>query len=175
MLLSEICKDFIVLSSDVDESSSYNLPYLECVKDLAKKKAQKIFDNHKDDVVIGADTIVVFNDKIIHKPIDEQDAYHILKMLSNNEHLVLTAYCICYKDKQIVKVVTSKVKFFKLNDDTIYKYIREKKPLDKAGAYGIQDSSKEYPIVESFTGSYTNIVGLPIESLYRDLKDLKII
>lgn len=173
-LLKQIINDFICIDANIDENISYCLPYLECVKDLAKRKAKEGQKFYPNDLVIGADTIVVFNGNIVHKPVDRNDAFHILNMLSNQTHQVVTSYCILKGETEIVKTVISEVKFYPLSEHLIERYIEEKKPFDKAGSYGIQESDKTYPIVESFKGSYTNIVGLPIEELIKDLKPLLI-
>lgn len=173
-LLKQIIDNFICVNTNIDENLSYCLPYLECVKDLAKRKAKEGQKLYPHDLIIGADTIVVFNGEIVHKPTDRNDAFRILSMLSNQTHQVVTGYCILKGETEIVKTVISEVKFYPLSEQLINRYIEEKKPFDKAGSYGIQESDKNYPIVESFKGSYTNIVGLPIEELIKDLKPLLI-
>ena len=163
-LLKQIIDNFICVNTNIDENLSYCLPYLECVKDLAKRKAKEGQKLYPHDLIIGADTIVA----------ERNDAFRILSMLSNQTHQVVTGYCILKGETEIVKTVISEVKFYPLSEQLINRYIEEKKPFDKAGSYGIQESDKNYPIVESFKGSYTNIVGLPIEELIKDLKPLLI-
>lgn len=162
---------FEVISSDFAEKSQ-NLPPEEIVKINALGKAESVFNNLKDKdsvVVLGADTIVCFNNQILGKPNSKQHAIDMLKNLSNNRHKVLTGYALITNKEKIVKVETSVVTFNNLDDKLINEYISTGKPLDKAGAYGIQDG---FPIVKEYKGSYNNIVGLPIESFIDELKKI---
>ena len=168
-LMKKITNSFLTYNADIDESLSYSLPTpLEAVIDIAKRKALKAKEEFPNDLVIAADTIVVLDKEIIHKPIDEEDAKRILRKLSDKTHLVITAYAINEKDELIEDYVISKVTFNKLSDELIEKYVLSKSPLDKAGAYGIQDNEK-YPIIKSYEGSYDNIVGFPIEEIKNTL------
>ena len=168
-LLKTKIDNFLIIDSHIDENLSYDLndPLL-VVRDIAKRKALAVNKNHFDDIVISADTIVVLDNKIIHKPIDEKDAFHILKELSNKTHQVITAFAIIQKDKMILKHVISEVTFNLLDDKLINDYIASGSPLDKAGAYGIQDNNK-YPIVKSYKGDYNNIVGFPLDDVINEL------
>ncbi len=168
-LFKEVCSSFLVDSSNIDESTSLSLPPLECVLDLSKRKALALKDKYPDDLVIGCDTIVVLNDKIIGKPKDYDDAVRILKEESGKTHEVITGYTFIYKDKVFSSHTHSFVKFNKLDDELITRYLNDKKPFDKAGAYGIQESTKEYPLIDSFSGSYSNIMGLPLKEIKDDL------
>lgn len=167
-LMKEITSDFIVFDSDIDEDISYKLPYLQAVRDIAYRKALKAREVYKDEIIISADTIVVLNNEIIHKPKDKKDAVMILKKLSNQSHEVITAYTILIGKDTLIKTVTSYVLFNDLDDETINAYVNSGSPLDKAGAYGIQD--KEFNIVKSYYGSYNNIVGFPVEEIKKDLE-----
>ena len=133
-------------------------------------KAIDVYSRHKDDIVICADTIVVYNNKIYGKPKSEDDAHQILSILSDNTHKVITAYCIKTKDLEITKLVTSKVTFNKLSDTLIDWYIKTKIPMDKAGAYAIQGEEGKL-IVKSYKGSLSNIIGFPYEDILSDLKE----
>ena len=162
---------FEVISSDFAEKSQ-NLPPEEIVKINALGKAESVFNNLKDKdsvVVLGADTIVCFNNQILGKPNSKQHAIDMLKNLSNKSHKVLTGYALITNKEKIVKVETSVVTFNNLSDSVIKNYVETGKPLDKAGAYGIQDG---FPIVKEYKGSYNNIVGLPIESFIDKLNKL---
>lgn len=165
----DISSDFLVEVADIDEHVEGDISPLDYVNKMAYRKGEVIFNNHPNDVVISADTIVVFNNKILGKPVDKIDAYNILKMLSGRKHEVITAYCIFSKDKIIKNHVVSDVYFFELNDDLINEYIASGSPLDKAGAYGIQDGER-FPIVKEYKGSYKNIVGFPTDEIIKDLK-----
>lgn len=171
-LLKEIVDDFIIITADIDEESSYVLSPLNAVIDIAKRKGEKIHKDHKEDLVISADTIVVLDDEIIGKPKDEEDAKKILKKLSNKKHQVITAYCLFKKDKFIEHYVISDVYFNPLSDNLIEEYVKSKSPLDKAGAYGVQDNN-QYHIINKIIGSVNNVIGFPIEEIKKDIDDIK--
>ncbi|MBR5250767.1 MAG: septum formation protein Maf [Clostridia bacterium] len=145
-----------------------NLPPKQFVKFLAEFKAKGVFDTldtNEDFLTIGSDTIVVKSRKIIGKPKDRQDAIDILKKLSGRKHRVYTGVCLMSKDYKKVFYVCSIVKFFKLTDNQIEQYVDTGKPMDKAGAYGIQDSG----FVKKVIGSHDCVVGLPTERLKKEL------
>ena len=171
-LLKEITSDFSIITADIDEDKSYVLSPLDAVLDIAKRKGEKIHKDHYDDLVISADTIVVHKGKIIGKPVDAEDAKRILKELSNDVHEVITAYCLFKKDKLIEHYVVSKVYFHKLSDELIDEYVKSGSPLDKAGAYGVQDNEK-YPIIEKVVGSVNNVIGFPIEEIKEDFLSIE--
>ena len=169
-MMKDISSSFLTYSPDIDESLSLSLSSpLEIVKDIAKRKAEKSLISYPNDIIITADTIVVFKDEIIGKPKDEKDAYRILRELSGNEHEVITAYVIIKEGKMIERSVSSKVIFNDLSDELINSYIESKSPFDKAGGYGIQDNEK-FPLVKSYEGSYDNIKGFPTKEIGEDLK-----
>lgn len=163
-LMERITPDFIVFDSDVDEEKYKKLSPIDACKSISLKKAFVARFAYPDEIIISADTIVVLNNEIINKPKDKQDAYDILKKLSNKEHEVITAFTIIKNGKTLTDIVISKVVFNDLNDDLINAYIESGSPLDKAGAYGIQDNDK-FPIVKSYSGSYDNIVGFPVDEI----------
>ena len=171
-LIKQITSDFKVITADIDEDKSYVLSPLNAVLDIAKRKGEKIHKDHYEDLVISADTIVVHKGKIIGKPIDASDAKKILKELSNDIHEVITAYCLFKKDKLIEHYVISKVYFNELSDELIDAYIKTGSPLDKAGAYGVQDNDK-FPIVKSIEGSVTNVIGFPVEEIKQDFLNIE--
>ena len=160
--------EFEVIPSNVDETPLINSSPEGYVKHLAELKATDVYLKHKN-VVIGADTIVVFNDKILGKPKDALDAFNTLKNLSNNTHVVLTGYCIISPNKKVIGVDKTYVTFNNLSDELINSYVDKKLCFDKAGSYGIQDG---FPLVHSIKGDYDNVVGLPIKKIKRILKDL---
>ena len=171
-LLKRIVPEFQVTTSDINEEESYVLPPLEAVLDIAKRKGLNIKDKYPNDIVITADTIVVLDNQIIGKPIDKEDAKRILKRLSNREHQVITAYCLFKNDQFIENYVISRVLFNVLSDDFIDKYVETNSPLDKAGAYGVQDND-EYPIVKAIFGSVDNVIGFPVKEIKEDLDKLQ--
>ena len=169
LMKRDIISTFSIVVSDVDESVDPSLSPLEAVMTIAKRKGDKISKEYPNDVVISADTIVVIDNQIIGKPIDEEDAKRILHLLNGRTHEVITAYCIYAPNKFIEHSVTSLVTFNELDDDFINRYIKSGSPMDKAGAYGIQDEVN-FPIVKSYQGSLNNIIGFPSEYIKEDLK-----
>ncbi|GAB4285929.1 MAG: Maf-like protein [Marinilabiliales bacterium] len=139
--------------------------YLACLKADSYNKPLL-----KNDILITADTIVIHNNKVINKPADETDAYNILKMLSNSKHTVYTGVCIKSNEKIISFYSKTNVWFRDLDDEEILFYIENYKPFDKAGAYGIQEWIG-YIGVERIDGSFYNVMGLPIEKVYYELKN----
>ena len=166
-LMKNIVDDFKIIVSDIDEEKSYHFSPLEAVIDIAKRKGEKVHQEHFDDLVISADTIVVLDEKIIGKPNDANDAKRILKELSNRTHKVITAYCLFKKDKFFENYVISEVTFNKLSDDLIDEYVKTGSPLDKAGAYGVQDNEK-YHIIKAVKGDINNVIGFPVDAIKKD-------
>ena len=165
-LLKLLISDFLIEVSNVDESLIKDDPY-KLSATLSKIKAQEIFKRHPDDVVIAADTVVIHNNKVLGKPKNNIEAFKMLKELSDDTHDVITGFTILSKNKCITKSVLTKVYFNDLSDDLINSYIQTGSPLDKAGAYGIQD--KEFTLIKKIKGSYYNVMGLPIEEMKKCL------
>ena len=174
LMKEDIINDFKVVVSDVDETVDPFISPIEAVQIIAKRKGDKIHRMYPKDVVISADTIVVINNTIIGKPKDKEDAKRILHLLSDKEHEVITAYCIYHDDKFIENIVKSHVFFEKLDDKLIDDYIASGSPMDKAGAYGMQDNEK-FHIVKSYRGSKKNIIGFPSDEILLDLKREKLL
>lgn len=170
-LMKEISSDFVVDVSNVDESVEPHLSPIEAVKEIALRKGEAVRVRHRNNIVISADTIVVIDGQIIGKPTDEADAVRILTLLSGRTHLVHTAYCLFYKNKIIEEVVTSSVTFNKLSATLIKDYVASKSPLDKAGAYGVQDNDT-YHIIKEIKGSLTNVIGFPVDEIKKSLDSL---
>lgn len=164
-LLQQIASQFTVYPSSKEENVPHCRPS-KFVKQLAQLKATDVSRLFPEDLVLGADTVVVRAGRIIGKPIDEDDAFNILKELSGKTHFVYTGVCLATHGKQKVFVCKSRVLFNKLTDKQIYDYIATGSPMDKAGAYGIQDSG----FVKKIQGSYFNVMGLPVEKLKKILK-----
>lgn len=156
---------------DIDESYPGYLTREDIAIYIAKEKADAYLDNMADNtLLITADTIVLLDGKVYGKPQDEAEAKQMLHDLSGKTHQVLTGVCITTKEKQKAFGVSSEVRFSKLDDDEIEYYVTKYKPLDKAGAYGVQEWIG-YIAVDYISGSYFNIMGLPIQRLYRELKE----
>ena len=162
---------FKVVVSNADEHFPHELTDpKEIVKYIAKEKGEIVAKDYPNDIVISADTIVVIDNKIVGKPKDKEDAYRMLRILSGRQHIVYTGYAI-FKDRKIViKVVESKVLFNELSDQFIYDYIATGSPMDKAGAYGLQDN--DFPVVKEVIGSIENVIGFPTKEIKKDLESL---
>lgn len=168
-LLTTAGVEFEIHVKDVDETIPEGTPPAEAAKMTAAKKAAAVAEDFADCVVIGADTIVVANGRILGKPKDEADAKAMLSMLSGIEHEVITGVCIIRNGKSETFAQTSRVKFYDLTEEEISAYVASKEPMDKAGAYGIQGLGCR--LVERIEGDYFNIVGLPVAEVCRKIKD----
>ena len=171
-ILTEAGFDIEIIPSTFEENISGKTPD-QTVKDFAHSKAKEVFDRlgDKDAVVLGADTVVSLEGVILGKPKNEQDAVNMLTSLSGKAHQVWTGYCIYSSQKVIVEAVKTDVIFNDLSTSKIEQYVATGKPLDKAGAYGIQDG---FDLVKGYNGSYFNVVGLPLEEIQDKLKQLLI-
>jgi septum formation protein len=161
-LLEQAGLTFTVIPSSFDENSvSLSTPETY-VKTLAEAKAADVSKAYPECWVIGADTIVVIDGKILGKPDSKEQARTMLKRLSGKTHQVFTGYCICCRDRErsFSDSVKTDVLFKNLADNEIEWYINTSEPFDKAGAYAIQGLGTF--IVKSIKGSYTNVVGLPV-------------
>lgn len=170
-ILANTNVEFNVITSDIDESILKNEEPTQLVLRLAFAKCMSVARKNPNDLVIGADTIVVLDHEILGKPKNEEEAFDMLSKLSNREHQVITGISIVNleNEKKIVDYAISNVKFKKLTDQDIKDYISTKECLDKAGSYGIQGYGAL--LVEGIKGDYFNIVGLPISKLSDILKE----
>ena len=163
--------DFTVVLKDVDESYPSNLSPSEIAVYIAEKKIRAFDEVIKDEIVITADTIVLLEGKILGKPKNEDHAFEILSDLSGKRHEVITAVSLL-KDHQIKSFFEVSEVFFKpINSEQIRYYISNYHPMDKAGAYGIQEWIGLVAI-DKIIGSYSNIMGLPTHRLYQELCNL---
>lgn len=144
----------------------------EIVCSLAEQKCAPVASRRPSDCVIGADTVVALNGKILGKPKDKEDAKQMLRTLSGNRHAVYTGVCIYANGKKRVFCEKTEVKFFKLSEDEIERYVETGEPMDKAGAYGIQGYG--CTLVEGINGDYFNVVGLPVAKTVRALREILI-
>ena len=173
-LLNGLDLDFVVKSlPDVDESFPDTLVGGEIPLYISKKKADAYRPSMADDeLVITADTIVWLDGKALGKPVDEADARRMLHNMSGKTHAVFTGVTITTKTEQRSFVAQSNVSFAVLADDEVDYYIQKYKPMDKAGAYGAQEWIG-YIGMENIEGSYFNVMGLPVQRLYSELKKIK--
>lgn len=155
---------------DIDESYPDNLPTLKIAEFISKKKAEAYLPTMAaDELVITADTVVILGNEVMGKPNDEADARRMLFELSGRTHQVATGVTLSTRNQQMSFSVVTHVTFKQLNSDEIDYYIRTYHPLDKAGAYGIQEWIG-YIGVTAMEGSYFNVMGLPVQRIYEALK-----
>ena len=166
-ILSKFIRDFEVIPSRASEECSIKDPR-DYALELARRKAREVY-GRVGGTVIGADTVVSIDGRILGKPRNEEEAFEMLKMLSGRVHRVTTGYCIIHRGTEITGAVVTEVKFRELSDGIIWEYIRTGEPMDKAGAYGIQGKAGLF--VEWIKGDYYNVVGFPMEIIWR-LKEL---
>jgi len=162
--------EFIVDSKNVDEAHPRDLAAELIPAYLAKKKAHAFMDEiMSNTIVIGADTIVILSEKIYEKPNDREQAIEMLSALSGQMHEVVTGVCILSKEKEVVFSEKTKVYFNELRKEEIEFYVENYKPYDKAGSYACQEWIGAVAI-NRFEGDYFNVVGLPINRVYQELK-----
>ncbi|MCR4907688.1 MAG: Maf family protein [Lachnospiraceae bacterium] len=174
------CADipFVVRSADVEEVSSADDPaeYAEEISRIkAEAVAERIYcDEGEETVVLGADTVVAVQDKILGKPKDENEAFEMLKKIQGGTHKVITGVTICVCAPDGVKsrsfYETTAVSVYPVSDEQIKKYVVTGEPMDKAGAYAIQGLFSRY--IRHIRGDYSNVVGLPIGRVFKELKNL---
>jgi len=170
-LLSELKIDFEVCADhEVDEIYPSGLGKEEIPVFLAEKKAKSVMPVVPEKtILITADTIVWLNGKVIHKPGNPDEARNMLYELSGSMHEVITGVCISLSGSRHSFYCSTLVWFTDLSEEEINEYVREHNPYDKAGAYGIQEWIG-YIGIERIEGSYFNVVGLPVQRLYKELK-----
>ena len=165
-LLQRLVPKFSVVPSSYEEKGVMGAK--ETAHAFACGKARAVFRDYPDCIVLGADTVVSLDGSVLGKPKDEGQAYEMLQALSGREHSVYTGVCMIKDGLEKSCVEETKVRFLKLSEDKIREYVKSGSPYDKAGGYGIQDGG----LVASYEGSYTNVVGLPLEVVKRFLEEL---
>ncbi|HCA43800.1 MAG TPA: septum formation protein Maf [Bacteroidetes bacterium] len=172
-LLNQIGLNFSSVDSNVIENESDGISPLEMVRYNAEQKGRAVAKRYKEEIIISADTIVVLDNKILNKPADEKQAFEYLKILSNNVHIVYTGFNLINSSNgnEIFDFEKTEVYFRHLSDDEINFYIKNYNPLDKAGAYGIQDDFGCL-FINRINGDYYNVVGLPLTKLFLTLNNL---
>lgn len=161
--------DFEVICADIVEVVPEEAMPQEVVMSLALQKAQAVAAEHKEAVVIGSDTVVALDGKILGKPHSEQEACEMLRSLSGRTHKVFTGVAIVCGGKVKNFFDETDVEFYSLGDDEIKKYVATGEPTDKAGAYGIQ--GKGSVLAKRINGDFFSVMGLPIAKLYREMSD----
>lgn len=170
-LMSIITPDFTAVSIDADETLPENTDALKASEYLAEIKAMAGIEKFPDDIVIGCDTTVICDDKILGKPRNIEQCREFIHMLSGRTHQVATGCCVISADKKISFTEITDVTFRKLTDEEIEEYISTDEPYDKAGGYGIQ--GKASLLIEKINGDYFNVVGLPLSHLNQIIKSFK--
>jgi len=170
-LLRDLGIKFDIVVKDYPEVYPESLTGEEIARYVAHEKALSFKEEISDyEIVITADTIVWCNNKLLRKPLDYDDACRILKEVSGNTHEVITGVCIFSSEKEKIFSVSTRVTFAPLSDKEINYYIERFKPYDKAGAYGIQEWIG-IAACSNIEGSYFNVVGLPVQQLYKELQN----
>ena len=160
------------VNGDIDESYPSDLPSEAIPLHISRKKAAAYLQTMSaDELIITADTVVVASGEILGKPVDASDAHRMLRLLSGTTHQVITGVCLTTTDHQVAFSVTTDVTFKDLSDEEIHYYIDHYRPYDKAGAYGIQEWIG-YIGVTGLHGSYFNVMGLPIQRIYEELRKM---
>ena len=179
-LLTKIYKTFEIITSDADENINSSHPG-EIVEELAHRKARAVYDELESEqgeeyLIIGADTIVYYDGEVLGKPADEEEAKSMISMLSERTHQVYTGVCLIAKtggkEQEIRFHDVTNVTFSTIDRFDIEEYVRSGGPMDKAGAYGIQDNFAKH--VKKIDGDYNNVVGLPVAKIYDILKKNKL-
>lgn len=173
-ILTQAGIDFDVIVSDCEERITKTVP-AEVVRELSEQKAEDVWDkavgryeSTDDLMVIGADTIVAFDDVIFGKPADKEEAVRMLKALSGATHQVYTGVTVLTADKRIIFADRTDVTMYEVDDAEIERYAASGEPMDKAGAYAIQGGYARY--IKSINGEYNNVVGFPVARMIYELK-----
>lgn len=175
-ILEKIVKEFEVVQSNFDENTiDFKGDIEKYVKDLSRNKAIEVSKRlNEPSIVIAADTVVFQDGKVLEKPKNEEDAFSMLSSLSGNTHNVYSGICLIntYDDTVVTDCDCTEVRFSELNPRQIRNYINSGEPMDKAGAYGIQGLGGAF--VEGIKGCYYNVMGLPLNKLYKALENYDI-
>lgn len=162
---------FIVHAAHVAERPLPNEQPVQYAQRLASDKAHAVYATYPDNAVLGADTVVVVDERLLEKPQDAQDAARMLRLLSGRAHQVITGVCLLAPGFEQIDAEITEVRFSKLSEIEISGYVDTGEPMDKAGAYAIQGLASRW--VERIDGCYFNVVGLPVPRVYRMLQALE--
>ena len=175
-ILSELGVNFEVVVADADESSEQKDPE-KLTKELSKRKAEAVREKllkagtlTEDCVIIAADTVVFNNGEILGKPKDAADAKAMIRSLSGKEHSVVSGVSVTVREKSFCAACTTRVRVEDIPESEIDRYVASGEPMDKAGAYGIQEGGEL--IVESYEEPLSNIIGLPVELIAPRLREI---
>jgi len=160
---------FKVEPAHIHEEPNAGETPLDYAKRLARDKARAVLAHYVDEVVLGADTVVVADEHLLEKPANGEDAARMLRLLSGRAHEVITGVCLTSSRRELVEAEVTRVFFMKMSESEIAEYVASGEPMDKAGAYGIQGMASRW--VGRIEGCYFNVVGLPVARLYRMLRE----
>jgi septum formation protein len=169
-LLKQLNIDFLTVPSFFDEEQVTYEAIDTYVETLAFEKANAVFKKYPNDIIIGADTVILFNNRVLGKPVDENDAFNMLQLLSGQTHEVYTGISVISKSTIKRTHDIARVTFKSLDDETIRAYVKTKEPFDKSGSYAIQGFARAF--IEQFEGDIETIIGLPTNVLKTLLKDV---
>ena len=172
-ILRMIGVNFKVDSSNINEEMNQKIEQNEIAIIISKAKAEKISQKYPNNIIIGADTIVVYNEKIFGKPKDKNESIKMLKALSGNCHKVITGVTIMNKKLGVLKTFSETTKVFvkKIPRNQIEFYVNNYNTLDKAGSYGIQEWFSVW--IKKINGCYYNVMGLPVSKLHKHLAEIE--
>ena len=172
-ILRMIGVNFKVDSSNINEEMNQKIEQNEIAIIISKAKAEKISQKYPNNIIIGADTIVVYNEKIFGKPKDKNESRKMLKALSGNCHKVITGVTIMNKKLGVLKTFSETTKVFvkKIPRNQIEFYVNNYNTLDKAGSYGIQEWFSVW--IKKINGCYYNVMGLPVSKLHKHLAEIE--
>ncbi len=165
-LIAHICDSFEIRPSDADESGVDEMSPADAVKELSRRKALSVAATCNE-LVLAADTMVALEGKLLGKPADEKEAYEMLAALSGKAHEVYTGVTLARAGRCITDCECTVVYFRRLSEEEIWEYIATDSPMDKAGAYGIQEVGS---FVRKIDGDYFNVIGLPLCKTYEMIK-----
>ena len=172
-LLREAGFDFRILSLDVDEDFSADMPVEEVAEYLARRKALAAAPALRpDEVILAADSVVILDCEIFNKPADYDEAFWMIRRLSGRQHTVVTGVCLLSAERERSFSGVSNVTFADLSNEEIDYYIRTCQPFDKAGAYGVQEWIGLCKITH-IEGTYANVMGLPVDKVYAALREFE--
>lgn len=167
-LLSTLDIDFDIIVANINEQIDINNDLVKEIEKLSYQKANAVFVDHKEALVIGADTIVKINNEVLGKPKSFEQAKQMLRTLSDKTHEVVTGVTILTNQSVETFSQIAKVTFYPLSEEEINAYVKTNEPMDKAGSYAIQGLGAKF--IKSIEGDYYTIMGLPIGELYHRLK-----
>jgi len=169
-LMRIIDEDFKVITKDTSEKFTSGTPPDEVVRLLSLRKALAVAEDHRENIVIGADTVVCIDNRILEKPRDQEEAVEMLRLLSGRVHEVHTGVAVIYPGGREVFSQMTQVEFITMTDEQIFAYAATGEPMDKAGGYGIQGQGAIW--ISGINGDYYNVMGLPVCSLAKILRSL---